>query len=450
MNSSKKYVVRSKGWVLLSFFLLATLYLLPTAVLAADPTEIEREIDKVRREREVLLEEQKRLQADLDKVNQEAQTLGSAVKSLDATRRKIAKDISITESKISSTNLNIQVLENTMSDKERQIAVHRRAIKDTLLALSDHDSRPFLFNLLASVSLSDIWESRSSLEELTVRLEEEVDELRETKEILSIEKEKKERAVEEHKDLQEQLTGQKSIVEDNKKTKEKLLSETKNTEALYQKMLEENLARQKEFEEDLFRLESELKIAIDPSLLPDARHSVLSWPLDKIYVTQQFGRTSHSKRLYASGTHNGVDFRASMGTPIRAVSSGKIVGTGNTDAKNPERRRAGKKLCYSYGGWVLIEHDNGLSSVYAHLSARLVRVGQRVETGDIIAYSGGMPGTDGAGHSTGPHLHLGLFATQGVKIRQFVNSRGGCQDEFVPIADPKAYLDPLAYLPALD
>jgi murein DD-endopeptidase MepM/ murein hydrolase activator NlpD len=421
----------------------------PTFALAVNPSELEQQIERVRREREVLLEEQRKLQQELEEVNKEARTLGSAVKSLDATRQKLAKDISVTESRVTSASLNIQSLESTMTKKEQQIFIHRRAIADTLAVLSEHDSRPLLFNLLASASLADVWSSRSSLEGLLSRLETEVNDLRETRKVLNMEKEEKEKVKEEQESLQNQLSGQKLVVEENKKAKEQLLSETKNTEALYQKMLTENLARQKEFEEDLFRLESELNIILDPSLIPSSRPGILSWPLDFVYITQQFGRTSDSVRLYASGTHNGVDFRASVGTPVKVVLSGVVEGVGNTDEKNAERRRAGKKLCYSYGGWILIKHNNGLSSVYAHLSARLVKVGQSVKTGDIIGYSGGMPGQNGSGHSTGPHLHLGLFASQGVQIQQFVNSRGGCQDEFVPIADPKAYLDPLAYLPGL-
>jgi len=111
-------------------------------------------------------------------------------------------------------------------------------------------------------------------------------------------------------------------------------------------------------------------------------------------------------------------------------------------------RRAGQPICGSYGRWVLIKHNNGLTSVYAHLSASIVEVGQSLKTGDIIGYSGGTPGVNGSGYSTGPHLHLGLFASQGVEIRQFTTSKH-CKHTFVPIADLRAYLDPLAYLPSL-
>ena len=411
---------------------------IPAVLNAANPSELQQQIEQVNKEREVLIEEQKKLEAELEAVNKESQSLGSAVKSLDATRKKLAKDISITRSKITSTDLTIRLLGNTMKEKERQISTHRKAIADTLSTLSEYDSRPLVFNILAYTRLSDIWGDRSELEGLNTRLTKEVDALRETRRVLNREKEQKEKVKEKQVNLQGQLSGQKSVVEENKKDKEKILAETKNTETLYQKMLAENLARQKEFEEDLFRLESELNIALDPSLIPEPQKGILSWPLEKVYITSPFGMRS-------TGFHGGVDFRASVGTPVMTIASGVVEGTANSDYQ---------KGCYSFGRWIFIRHPNGLSSVYAHLSVSLVRAGQTVRKGEMIGYSGGYPRAYGSGNSRGPHLHLGLFASQGIKIRTFTSQKykdtgSGCHNILLPISDIKAYLDPLAYLPVL-
>lgn len=412
--------------------------IMPAVLSAANPSELQQKIEQVRQEREVLIKEQKKLQAELEAVNKESQSLGSAVKSLDATRKKLAKDISITRSKITSTNLTIRLFENTMSEKEQQISVHRKAIAYTLSTLSEYDSRPLILSLLSSTGLSDLWRDRSQIEGLNGRLEEEIGALRETRKILSQEKEQKEKVKKEQVSLEGQLSGQKSVVEENKKAKEELLAETKNKETEYQKTLAENLARQKEFEEDLFRLESELNIVLDLSLIPEPRRGILSWPLENIYITSPFGMRS-------TGFHGGVDFRASVGTPVMTIASGIVEGTANSDDQ---------KGCYSFGRWVFIRHSNGLSSVYAHLSASLVRAGQTVKKGEIIGYSGGYPRAYGSGNSRGPHLHLGLFASQGIEIRSFTSQKykdtgSGCHNVSIPISDIKAYLDPLDYLPSL-
>src|SRR3989339_1618745 len=126
----KRFKIQDLGFRNGIFILILTTYfLLPASTInAANSSELEQQIEQVRREREVLIEEQKKLEAELEAVNRESRSLGSTVKSLDATRKKLAKDISITRSRITSADLTIRSLENTMGEKERQIAVHRKAI----------------------------------------------------------------------------------------------------------------------------------------------------------------------------------------------------------------------------------------------------------------------------------------------------------------------------------
>ena len=83
--------------------------------------------------------------------------------------------------------------------------------------------------------------------------------------------------------------------------------------------------------------------------------------------------------------HEGIDFAAPMGSPIKAVSSGRVVYSG---------------WASGYGYVVIVEHQKGLRTLYAHNSKLLVRVGESVGRGEVIARSGN------TGNSTGPHLHF--------------------------------------------
>lgn len=420
------------------FLLLA---LLPHALKAVDSSALSAQIESERRALVALVEEQRKLQAELDKVTQEGRSLGTAVKSLDTTKKKLAADIKVTQSKISSASLNIRMLENNMSAAQKDIDTHQKAIGSAIKILSAHDNRSFMFDLVASTNFSELWRDRTQLKELSESLDREVAVLAKTKIALNEEKEKKEKVKAAAAALQKELSGQKIAVEESQRVKEKLLAETKSKEVLYQQLIAENERRQKESEDDLYRLEQELRINLDPSLFPNPKRGVLNWPLDKVYITGYFGKTTDCK-IYAGADcfHNGVDFRATMRTPVKAMLSGFVEGAGNTDEQ---------KGCYSYGRWILIKHDNGLSSLYAHLSGSLVNVGQRIEVGKLIGYSGGIPGYNGSGYSKGAHLHVGLFASQGVQVRQFSTSKG-CKLVMVPIASGRdAYLDPLAYLPRL-
>ena len=217
----------------------------------------------------------------------------------------------------------------------------------------------------------------------------------------------------------------------NRKAKNALLSATKSKETEYRKILAEKVAKRDAFERELLQFESELRFAIDPSKLPPAVSGVLKWPLDSIRITQKFGDTAFAKSgAYNGRGHNGVDFGASIGTRVKSALSGVVKGTGNTDAVCPGA---------SYGKWVLVEHANGLSTLYAHFSLIKVSSGQTVGTGELLGYSGD------TGYSTGPHLHLTVYATQGVRIMD--RKSAVCKGTYtMPIADLKAYLNPLSYL----
>jgi murein DD-endopeptidase MepM/ murein hydrolase activator NlpD len=109
------------------------------------------------------------------------------------------------------------------------------------------------------------------------------------------------------------------------------------------------------------------------------------------------------------------------------------VAVGNTDAV---------KGCYSYGKFVLIKHNNGLSTLYAHLSFASVKKGDTVITSDVIGYSGN------TGYSTGPHLHFTVYASQGVQIVRYgdYKAKTNCADANIPVAPLNAYLNPIDYL----
>jgi murein DD-endopeptidase MepM/ murein hydrolase activator NlpD len=89
--------------------------------------------------------------------------------------------------------------------------------------------------------------------------------------------------------------------------------------------------------------------------------------------------------LWSSGSHTGIDFHASSGTPVHAVGLGTVVEAGWGGA---------------YGNQVVIRMNDGTYTQYGHLSSISVSVGQKVTPGQRIALSGA------TGNVTGPHLHF--------------------------------------------
>ena len=109
------------------------------------------------------------------------------------------------------------------------------------------------------------------------------------------------------------------------------------------------------------------------------------WPLPGYYrLSSLFGYRIHPITGEAH-SHTGIDIPAPGNTPILACKSGQVV----TSAYH-----------YSYGNYVVIDHGNGNSTLYAHMSSRAVSEGQMVTQGQTIGYVGT------TGSSTGNHLHL--------------------------------------------
>lgn len=106
------------------------------------------------------------------------------------------------------------------------------------------------------------------------------------------------------------------------------------------------------------------------------------WPV-RGAVNSEFGRR-RSPWTRATEVHGGMDIAAGRGTPVRAPAAGRVYHAG----------RAG-----DFGVAVILDHGQDLRTIYGHLSRAAVKNGQRVERGDLIAYTGN------TGRSTGPHLH---------------------------------------------
>lgn len=115
----------------------------------------------------------------------------------------------------------------------------------------------------------------------------------------------------------------------------------------------------------------------------------LVWPSYCTYITSRQGPRTHPVTGEYKN-HGGTDVGASYGSAIYAADSGRVVES--SDGWNG-----------GYGNYVMIDHGNGMQTLYAHMSSRAVSVGQTVSRGQTIGYVGS------TGMSTGPHLHFEMY-----------------------------------------
>jgi murein DD-endopeptidase MepM/ murein hydrolase activator NlpD len=412
-------------------FLLLLLFASPSA--HSKISQLKEQINKKSQEIEVIEKEIEKYQNEIDKILKEKRTLKNQISRLRKTTGKLKAEINLTQQKINNSSFIIEKLGLEIQEKNKQINNKKDSLAEIIRELNEEESQSLLEILLAHNSLSDFFANIERMEYLQKDINYGLEELRSLKTEMEKHQLEKKREKNNLETLKIRLDDKKNIAESNKRQKKNLLTKTKNKEENYRKILEEKLVKKQAFLDEIAELESQLRIVIDPGSIPSVGSGVLKWPLDKIKITQYFGNTPFATRnpqVYGGKGHNGLDFRASTGTSVKSALSGVVKGTGNTDSV---------RGCYSYGKWVLIKHNNGLSTLYAHLSLIKVKKGQSVTTGELIGYSGE------TGYATGPHLHFTVYATQGVKITKFEKSTN-CKNAYIPIADPKAYLNPLSYL----
>ncbi len=403
------------------------------------------EVDKLKQEindrSQRLLDIEKEIaqfEQDLKKVGAEKNTLQKAINQLELERKKVQADIRYTENKIAATDLELSQLILEIEATEKDIDKQKAAISEIIRRSYKTDKQSIVEVMLQHKHLSEFWSQLDMMLQVQSSMAEKVENL----DSLKLALDEKRDATEDRRgalvNLKDQYGNQSTVLANNKAERSELLSATKNKESEYQKIIKAKQAAREQITAEMRSFEAKLQFILDPTTIPTAGTAVFTWPVKNVVITQYFGGTEFAKRnagVYGGRAyHPGVDFGVPRGTAIYAPLSGTVRATGNTDAVPG---------CYSWGKWTLIDHANGLSTLYAHQDTIAVTPGQRVSTGDVIGYSGN------TGYSTGPHLHFTVYAKDGVSVRAFneIKTVTSCGAATTPVAATEAYLDPMNYLP---
>ena len=423
---------------LCGLFLIPVIYAGAGVVHAqSDVRKLQNEIEE-RNERLTEIEEEiAEYEKALTVVGAEKNTLQRAINQLNLERKKVRADISYTENKITSTDLEINKLTLEINKAERDIESNEDAIKAILRNMNFADNDTFIEILLRHDNVSEFWNEFESLQTVRNSMRAKVYGLSELKVVLETKREENTTRRGELVDLKNQYSDQNSILSSNQANKTQLLSATKNEEANYQALLQEKAEARNRLLAEVRDIESQIQFILDPNTIPTPGTVVFQWPLDNPIITQNFGYTKFALGgAYNGNQHNGMDMGAPIGTKIHAPLTGTVRNIGNTDLV---------RGCYSWGKWILIDHPNGLSSMFAHLSQISVSVGQKVKTDQVIGYVGS------TGYSTGPHLHYTLYVKDAVNVLKFDEFKTvtGCGAALSPFSAVEGYLNPRDYLPAI-
>lgn len=380
---------------------------------------------------DTLSEKKDALQEIIDKINaykkisdlKERQhlNLSAQISSLETQAKTLETDIASNEVKLNSLEGELKMLSDRIVEKEVAIEEQKNILldlfrsyyvdqpeEDASLFFSAGEVSSFLFAKEASAQTGDrIDDALNNLKALKKSVGEEY---------ASVAVKKTEADT-----LKLQLIERNNFLASTKETKVTLLEQTKRDEKKYTNLIDKLKQEQDDIEQEINNLEADKVGDLNLSDLPDFGKSILIYPVKSYTLTQKYGKTSYSGH-YASGKHNGIDLANKVGTPIYAAADGKVVGVGNNGR-------------YAYGRWIAIDHGNGLTTLYGHLSAQNVSKGTKVSKGQRIGSLGN------TGNSTGAHLHFTVFSSKSFDV---VPSKIVSSLKDIPVG---ATVNPLNYLP---
>lgn len=417
VNNFKRFLV----------ILLITIYQLPVTSGTEIPSDLKTAINEKTQALQEINQKILQTEKELDETEDKSRTLQTEIKRRNQQLQQLNLSVRATEINIDKLNLEIKTLDADIGEAQSEIKIQKSGLSQIIKAIDRKDRENTLEVLLRHQSLSESLSELENLLGLNASLADNIEGLQILENNLAgklnLTSEKRGKVKLENKNLK----SRQLIVTGQKTEKQNLLSQTKNQERLYENQLKDLKKLQAEVSAEVEKIEAELRAKIDPALLPIPRPSVLAWPVVLKEnggfgrITQKFGIASY---LYGGRPHNGIDVGAPIGTPVFAAEKGRVLESWNQD-----------RYCYkgAYGKFIVIEHENNLTTLYAHLSLQAVKKDDAVNRGDLIGYVGS------TGYATGPHLHFTLYASQTFISRP---SKVNCG----PIMPFGGTLDPQKYL----
>ena len=396
-------------------FLLLIFGLSPKIIVVAETSQYyEEQIKKLKEETEIknnaiseAQQKQNEYQAILNQKKTEKLTLQNQKDQINTSILETRFKIVEIENLIDKTTLEIQTLGLEVLQNENNIIEQREKIADMIKIIYKNDNRSILEAFLLNDSLSDFLDEIKYTESIQNGLASMLDEYNTKKEEL---KNKNVELAQKKIDLENQkvtLEDEKDNLINEQQRLALLISQTNDEEKKFQDMMNKAIADQKAMEqeiEDLQKkiLDNNIKFAdakrkedIEKKLLEmggAVSNNSLSWPVPMNTITTYFHDPDYPFKDVI-GEHPAIDIRAKQGTPVKAPAPGYVI-----------KVKDGGATGYSY---IMIMHTNDIATVYGHVSKISVSEDQYISEGDIIGYSGGTPGTHGAGpFTTGPHLHF--------------------------------------------
>lgn len=368
-------------------------FIVPSIGRAEEVSELQTALKEKLQRIEELKKKAAGYEESLKQKRQERLTLANQITILTDRISKTTLDIETARVSIEAVNLEIRGLENDIKDREAQIFDYKNQLGALVRWLAREQNRSIVQVFFTRSSFADFYGELRQLKTVQTSVTNLVKEVETLKTQLNSDKTKLEDNRQRLAENLTELNRQQLSLEAQQETKTYLLQETRSSEQRFAVLLEDARQEEEQTNLEITNLEREVRERLRlEGLTTDGERPALIWPVpNKRGLSTLFHDPDYPfRRLFE---HSGIDIRAYQGTAIRAAASGYVA-----------RVQTGGKRGY---GFIMIIHNGGLATVYGHVSKIMVKQDSFVAQGEVIALSGGIPGTPGAGpFSTGPHLHF--------------------------------------------
>ena len=433
MNNRKKWISVLAGILAAAMLLTLVAGVIPRDAKALSSSELKDQLDELKGDKDALMEK-------LEALEKQQSDNWNDMESLIKQKDVIDQQVALLYAEMQNVNDQIAAYSLLIADKQEELDLARKRLaelneknKERIRTMEEEGNLSYWSVLFKANSFSDLLDRLNMISEIAAADRRRLKEMSEAAETvaqaqaeLTAEKAELEKTREELKATQEELDAKNAAAD---KLLADLVKVSENLEDLHDEleMQEEDfldkIAQKEQEYSDKLNEESSIAASIQASIEASIQESIwlkesidesrrqeamgqtkptgggggygpsdnpsgVLWltPCEYIRVSSPFGYRWHPTTGQWS-MHKGVDFAAPKGTPIYATRSGTVtIATYSSTA----------------GNYVSINHGDGYSSVYMHMTHYVVEVGEYVKAGELIGYVGS------TGRSTGPHLHFGI------------------------------------------
>ena len=387
-----------------SFTSLTAMLLAVVLVMGVLPAQAQaaKSSSAIQQELNNLKTENKAIQAEINAIQSQYDANASEIQDLVNQKNAVDQEISLLNAQVQNLNDQIAAYSQLIADSQDELDIAQFTLnglnekhKLRIRAMEEEGTVSYWEVIFEASSFIDMLDRINMMQEIAASDQARLEEMRQAAALVEEAQEQMLLGKAELEASNAELAESQAVLEERRTASDELLRELAKKQDEFQAMLDESEAMQDDLMRSIAAKEKELADAKYEEKLAalaaagGAPASDATWvtPVSGYTLTSPFGMRLHPVLGYKR-MHIGIDMACAQGTPIYATRAGKVT-----------------TASYQAGGagyYVSINHLDGFSSIYMHMTHYVVSAGQTVSQGQLIGYVGS------TGISTGPHLHFGI------------------------------------------